>query len=203
MGEPIRSLVTSGSNKSFINALVKQDNVAIAVHLSEFKERGMVNYTRVLAVPSAERIPALTQSKKDYQHILTILAVCLKSAFSNINLRIGLNESQIVELADQIINTSFEDNLSLEDVMLFLQEMVTGKAGKIYDRMDIPTFFELFETYRQKRYEALQEFRYEQSANHKALGPSERSSEDSTSEKDAHMEAMNEHLKHLYKDADK
>lgn len=178
----------------------KQDNVSIAVHLSDFRERGLVNFSKVLAVPSEERIPVLSQTKAGYQHILTVLAASLKSAFSNINLRVGLNESQVVELADQIINSSFEDNLSLEDVILFLQELVTGKAGKIYDRMDIPTFFELFETYRQSRHEQLINIRYEQQANHKVLGPAERASEDGTSERDAHRIALGEHLKHIYKD---
>lgn len=116
----------------------------------------------------------------------------------NINLRVGLNEDQIAELSEQIIEQSGEDNLAVEDVLLFLRELITGKAGKIYDRMDIPTFFELFENYREKRHQAILNIRYEEQANHKVYGPSERSSEDTTSEKQEMREAMRDHLNHIY-----
>lgn len=125
--------------------------------------------------------------------------MAITSAMMNINLRVGLNEDQITEIAEQIIEQSQEDNLSVEDVLLFLRELVTGKAGKIYDRMDIPTFFELFENYRERRHQAVLNIRYEEQANHKVLGPSERSSDDTKTEKQEMREAMKDHLNHLYK----
>jgi hypothetical protein len=171
----------------------------LAMHLSDYRERGVVNFKAVFAVPSSERIPTLSATKEGYSRLLIALGASLQSAMSNFNLRYGLSEEQMVELADQIISTSHEDNLSLEDVLLFLSELVSGKAGKVYDRMDIPTFFELFENYRQRRHEELLNYRYEQSVNHKALGPTERSSEDTTSERDSHRQALGDHLKHIYK----
>lgn len=142
----------------------------------------------------------LSKTKEGRNSLLIALSAALNSALENINLRVSLNEDQIVELADRIIDDSFEDNLAIEDVLLFLQELVTGKAGKIYDRMDIPTFFELFENYRQRRHEKLLTIRYEESVNHKALGPTDRSSEDLDKERQAHKEAISDHLRHMYKD---
>lgn len=120
-----------------------------------------------------------------------------------INLRVGLTEDQIITIATEIIEESKEDNLALEDVLLFLKDLITGKAGKIYDRMDVPTFFELFETYRQTRHDALQDIRYEQSVNYKALGPTERASDNNDREKELHRSALGDHLKNLYKDEPK
>jgi uncharacterized protein YciU (UPF0263 family) len=182
----------------FLSVLEQQDKVGIAVHLSQFKERGVINFGMALSVPTEERIPMLAKSPEGYNRLLIALSASLKSAMANINLRVGLSEDQLVELADQIITESSEDNLSLEDVLLFLQLLVTGKAGKIYDRLDIPTFFELFETYREDRHQALLNVRYEQSVNHRALGPTDRTSEET--DKDAHREALADHLKNLYKD---
>lgn len=176
--------------------------MAIATRLSEFKDKGVVNYSKALAIPSDERIPAIAQEKEGRNRLLVALSASLKSALSNINVRMGLSEDQIVELADLIIDESSEDNLSLEDVLLFLQQMITGKTGTINDRMDIPTFFKLFEVYREERYQALLNFRYEQQANHKALGATERASEDATGEKNAHREALSDHLRHIYKQGD-
>jgi hypothetical protein len=192
-------LTRASSPKSLINSIVNNDRGAIAAHLSNFKDSGITNFKAVLAVPIGERLPALTNTPEGYNELLMAISVSITVAMSNFNLRMGLTEKQTALLADQIIASSHEDNLGLEDVLLFLQELVSGKAGKVYDRMDIPTFFELFENYRQRRHEELLNYRYEQSVNHKALGSTKRSSEDTTSERDSHRQALGDHLKHIYK----
>lgn len=130
---------------------------------------GTINHRMVLMIPMDERIPALTSSPEGRNHVLTLLTAALQAAFSNLNLRFGLTADQIVELADQLIDSSHEDQLGLEDILLFLGDLLTGKAGKIYDRMDIPLFFELFEGYRQKRYETLKNDEYERDVQYRAL----------------------------------
>jgi hypothetical protein len=147
------------------------------MHLRLFKDNGLVNYGKTLLIPSAERITALTVSEAGYKEVYTVLVVYLQQTFNNLNLKRGFNEDQLLELADMIIEESREDNLSLEDVMLFLQQLVAGKAGKIYDRMDIPVFFELFEGYRQDRHLAMMYLRYEAESNYKAAGDTTRTSD--------------------------
>jgi len=159
-------------------ALKAGDNVAVATHLSVFKDRGTIRHDKTLAIPSKDRIPALTQSAAGYKFVLMTLTVRLAQTFENMNLKRGMNEDQIINLAEAIIEESKEDNLSMEDVLLFLQQMITGKiAGRIYDRMDIPLFFELFEYYRQERYLALRYIQYEAEVNYKALGDQTRTSD--------------------------
>ncbi len=175
----------------------KRDKVAVYEHLMSFKQRGIVQFDKVLTIPTEDRIPALIQQKDGMQRIAAVLTASLNSALSNINVRVGLNEDQVIEIAALIIDQSHEDNLSLEDVLLFLQELSTGRAGKIYDRMDIPTFFELFEVYRQDRHESMRNIRYEQDVNHKSQGPTERVSEDV--DRNEHRSALNDYLKEIYK----
>ena len=146
---------------------------AINAYLSNFKEHGNLLFDKILGIDTKDRIPALIKVEDGRMQVLVALAAALKSAFNNMNLKFGVNEDQIIDLADQIIDQSHEDNLALEDVLLFLQKMMVGECGKIYDRMDMPKFFEQFEVYRQERHEALNNIRYEQDANYKVMGRGE------------------------------
>lgn len=90
----------------------------------------------------------------------------------------GMNDDQVVDLAEAIIDSSHEDRLAIEDVLLFLRDMLTGKCGKIYDRMDMPTFFEMFEVYRSMRFQVKERFKEEREAQFKVVGYSNRSFDD-------------------------
>lgn len=197
--EEHQKLMTISSSKNLIQGLMSGNKIAVNAYLSTFKERGVVAFPKVLSVPTSERIPALAKTQEGRGDILIALTASLKSAFSNINLRVGLNEDQLIDLADAIIDQSGEDNLSLEDVLLFLQKLLVGDAGKIYDRMDVPTFFELFETYRQDRHEAVVRIREEQQSQHKSFGDPERWSETHDKEAERSMgEAMKEYMNMQY-----
>jgi hypothetical protein len=163
--------------KPIIDAILSKDRTEIYQHLANFKERGVVKFEKVLAIQKTERIPSLVQLPDGRTKVSAALSASIKSAFDNVNLRVGLTPDQMVEIAELIIDQSEEDNLALEDVLLFLQQLITGQAGKIYDRMDVPTFFELFETYRQKRHDELLRIREESHINLKAQGDKDRTNE--------------------------
>lgn len=184
-------MTTKNSRPLFANVLLAGDAMAVKTELARYKDRGMVSYRKVLEIPVSERIPALVENPEIREMILTALVASLKSALSGVNLRIGFNENQVVELADLIIDAAHEDNLGLEDVLLFLGDMLAAKMGKIYDRLDIPTFFELFETYRQRRHEEMKGFRDELDAQNKALPINDRFVYDSIGEeRDKSRKAM-------------
>ena len=158
------------SSKNLLQKIQAGDKMGINFHLSKFKERNIIQFDKVLEISLAERLPELTKTETGRYEILVALTASLKSLFSNINLRVGLNEDQMIEIAEQIIDQASEDNLALEDVLLFRQKFLVGEYGKIYDRMDIPTFFEFFEKYRQQRHESITNIRYEQHAQFKVMG---------------------------------
>jgi len=177
--------------------------MAVNAHLAAFKNRGIIAFDKILSIEAKDRIPALAATSEGRYEVLIALTASLKSAFNNINLRVGLNEDQMIDLADAIIDQSGEDNLALEDVLLFLQKLLTGEAGKIYDRMDIPTFFELFEKYRQDRHESMLRIREEQQVQYKSFGNPERWSETHDQEEENSMhEAMKQYLQQQSKVAE-
>ncbi|HEX4877105.1 MAG TPA: hypothetical protein VFV31_10565, partial [Chitinophagaceae bacterium] len=145
------------------NALIKKDKQAINNHLAMFKNGAHINFSAVLSVN--ERLPQMY--KQDPDNVIICLTAALFMAFESMNLARPMNEGQIIDLVDTILDSSSEDYLSLEDIVLFLQGLVRGKYGALYESMDIPKFMDKFEIYRQERHEALINHRYEQSSRFK------------------------------------
>jgi hypothetical protein len=167
------------------------------MHLARFKEAGLIKFERTLQIPMAERIPALVRDS-GHLDVLTAIVASLKSALDNINLKRGLTEDQVIELAEVIIDQSHEDQLALEDILLFLSRLITGQAGTLYDRLDMPTFFELFESYREERYQALRHIRDEQHVNYKCLGDNTRLSHVVDAADEDYRQALANHYKKQY-----
>lgn len=168
------------------------------MHLARFKEAGVIKFERTLQIPMTERIPALVKDENGHFNVLTAIVASLKSALDNINLKKGLNEDQVIELAEVIIDQSHEDQLALEDILLFLNRLITGQAGTLYDRLDMPTFFELFESYREERYQALRHVQDEQHTNYRAMGDNSRLSDKVRDADNNYREALANHYKKQY-----
>jgi len=160
--------------------------------LAPFKDKGNPVPLKVIQqIRREDRLPAL--AKKYGEAIVgAVLSKAIQKALSNFNLRVGMTAEQVVDLAYMLIESAEEDQLALEDILLFLDGLVKNKYGKVYDRMDIPTFFELLEKYREERHKAYMDFKEEIESQHKAMGDSNRTSEllDQT-EKNKHRTAMN------------
>jgi hypothetical protein len=141
-----------------------------------------------------ERLPGM--AKRDYKGTVALLVVALTKAFEAMNLSRPMNADQIIELAETILDSSGEDFLALEDVVLFLQGLTRGKYGLLYESLDIPKFMLLFEKYREERYQALQNFRDEQHSQNKILPVNDRISDMFPDEfRDKMREATKEEMK--------
>jgi len=141
----------------------------ISLLLRDFKTtQGVIKYEKVLSIPYNDRIPQL--AAKDFTRIVTIITAALTLAFEGMNLKRGMTAIQVLDLAEAVIDTAAEDNLALEDLMLFLQKLVRGEYGAMYDSMDIPKFMTAFENYREQRWKQLNNIREEQAAQHKVMG---------------------------------
>lgn len=160
--------------------------------LCRYKEKGEARPMAIIEnVPVSNRLPALAQSYGT-EKIAAVLAKAITKALANFNLRVGMNADQILELAYALIDSSNEDQLAFEDIMLFLDGMVKAKYGKVYDRMDIPTFFEMLEVYRDQRHKAYISYKEEKESQYKTGGDSNRISDDS--DKEAFREAMKSYM---------
>lgn len=147
------------------------NKVEMNLILRQYKNNGQINFPMVLSIPSNERIPMM--AKKDYTRINMLIIGALTLAMESLNTKRRLNEIEILDLSETIIDSSNEDNLSFEDLMLFLQKMTRGEY-KVPAELDIPKFMEIFEIYREQRHQELHEFRYNQHLQYKSLGDATR-----------------------------
>jgi hypothetical protein len=127
-------------------------------------------------------------AEQDFKNASMLVTVGLTLAMESMNLKRPMNEIQILDLAEAIIDTAAEDNLAMEDLMLFLQKLTRGEYGAMYESIDIPKFMEKFEIYRQERHEALQNHRYEIEVRYKTMGDTIRQS--TRNELDEHFASM-------------
>lgn len=168
------------------------NKVEMNLILRQYKTNGVINFPAVLSIPSTERIPMM--AKQDYKRILMIIIGALTLAMESLNTKRRLNEIEILDLSETIIDSSNEDNLSFEDLMLFLQRMTRGEY-KVPAELDIPKFMEIFEIYREQRHQELHEFRYNQHLQYKALGDATRvTAPDQLSE---HFSSMGDRLSQM------
>ena len=161
--------------------------------LCRFKEKGEALPLKVIElVPVNERLPALAKMYGNNK-IAGILSLSITSALNNFNLRVAMTPDQIANLSYAILDEAEQDQLAIQDILLFLDGMVKYKYGKVYDRMDMPTFFEMLEKYREERHLAFINGKDEAHAQFKAMGDSNRTSQDI--DKEANRNAMQQYLR--------
>ena len=176
-----------------MNALAKGSRGQVFNEMCRYKERGEAVPMKVIElVPVSERLPALTKMYGN-DKIAVLIGNYITKALESFNLRVNMNADQIFDLAYSIIESSEEDQLAIQDILLFLDGMVKFKYGKVYDRMDMPTFFEMLEKYREERHQAFMNGKEEAHAQFKAMGDSNRTSQDI--DKEANRNAMLNYLK--------
>lgn len=174
-----------------MNALENGNRTEVNVLLKQFKtESGMVAFDKLLSVPKECRLPELNKSNPT--RLLILITGALTVAFESMNLKRHITESQIVDLAETIIDSSIEDYLSLEDILIFLQKFIRGEYGSNYESMDIPKFMEKLEVYRQERHEKYIRIMADRESNYKIQGDSTRSN--SVDELSQHFSGMAEKI---------
>lgn len=138
----------------------------INLAIKEYKTpAGQPNFPALFGITSEQRLPSL--AKEDIKRTAALVGVGVTSAMESMNLSRPMTSVQIMDLTDTIIETASDDNLAIEDLMLFLQKLTRGEYGILYESMDIPKFMEKFEIYREERFLAIQNIREEQGANHR------------------------------------
>jgi hypothetical protein len=145
-------------NKQEMNQILRQYKV----------QGGAPNFPALFNIPRSERIAALAEREPVKTN--AIVSGALTMAFENINLKRGFKEEQVLELADAIIDSAGEDNLSLEDLVLFLQYLVRGKYEMSYESLDVPKFMRMFNKYRDERWAEGVRIRDEKHDEYKSLG---------------------------------
>ena len=179
-----------------MNAMETGDQQLVKTLLKPFQSGAGLDFLMLAKIPSGERIPALAKENKSYVHKFIVAQIEYTMKF--FNLSNSLSVEQIFLLADQIIDEAGDDNISLQDVFIFLQKLATGKMGVVYNRLDIPSVMEMFDKYRDERVDEIIKIKEEIHINHKASGDPTRWSENQDREKKLNHNAMADYLKTKY-----
>ena len=174
---------------------MKGDKGGVFNEMCRYKVKGEPNHLAVIEhVPVSERLPALAKLYGP-EKISAVLNIAITNTLNQFNLRVGMNPDQIAELSYSLIEEAEQDQLAIQDILLFLEGLPKYKYGKVYDRMDMPTFYELFEVYREQRHQEYVNAREEQHAQFKSMGDTNRISNDT--DKEANRNAMKQYLQNF------
>jgi hypothetical protein len=189
----LQKLPTNSYTKPLLNAVAIGSTGEIFNQMCRFKDKGEALPIKVMElVPVSERIPALAKTYGN-DKIAALLSKQITKTLNSFNLRVGMNPEQVTDLSYSLIESAEEDQLAIQDILLFLDGMVKYKYGKVYDRMDMPTFYEMLEMYREQRHLAYAGLKEETHSQNKAAGDTNRMSNEV--DKDANRNAMIEYLK--------
>jgi len=121
----------------------------------QYQHGNEVNFEAILSIPLEDRIPGLIEKfgKKTMHRLLVMI---IREFFNSLVLTKAkkLTETKISVTACELMLSSAEDFLTLEDVILFLQRARAGNYGVIKNLSSPVVFFNLLEQYRQERHEA-------------------------------------------------
>jgi len=149
------------------------NNREVALILKQYKHKsGEINYPAIFGgIPSSERLPAMYE--KDFMQATALLVGALAVAFKRMQVKRATGD-MVNDIAEEILLSCDEDNLALEDVVLFLQDMIRGKYGNV-DDLTTPKFMKLFDGYRNERHLAMMDLRENEHLSFRGIGDASRS----------------------------
>jgi len=161
------------SKKRFIRSLEYELIANLAVQ--QYATADGPNYEALLSIPLSERIPALINEyglKKMHRLIKTILnEFCYTVALPKSK---KLTETKTSVTACDLLLVADEDQLSMEDLIVFFELTKNGKYGKFKTVLTHYSIMEKLEQFRQQRYETYIRIKEQKEAEVRLLGPTER-----------------------------
>lgn len=165
--------------KRFVRSL-EYDRLAYLT-LQNFGAGDEPDFAGLLSIPLSNRIPALIREygmKRMHQMIRLILKeFCYSISLPKAK---KLTETGIAVCACDLMLAAHEDQLSLEDLIVFFERAKAGKQGSFKKDLTHYSIMEQLEEFRQKRHEVLLQIRRRQEEEHKALGAAERTCSEPT-----------------------
>jgi hypothetical protein len=151
----------------------------------QYQDDKAIRFDALLGIPVEDRIPGLIE-RYGNKTMYRLLVMILKEFFAALPLPRYKKptETKTSVTACQLMLTSYEDQLALEDVILFLQRVKAGVYGSIKNLADPIILFTLLEIYRKARHEAYTKIKAQKEAEYKAMGPLARIAPEPTSVKD-------------------
>jgi len=149
--------------------------------LQQYATADGANFEALLSIPLSERIPGLIGEyglKRMHKLIKTILnEFCYSIALPKSK---KLTEIKTSVVSCDLILVADEDQLSMEDLIVFFELAKNGRYGKFKNLLTHYSIIEKLEQYRQERYAAYVRIREQKEEEVRLLGPTERISPEPT-----------------------
>jgi hypothetical protein len=150
--------------------------------VQQYADKNTPDFHALLSIPLSERIPGLLEEyglKRMHRLIKTMLhEFCISI---NLPKSKKLTETKTSVLACDLMLIAGEDQLSLEDLIVFFELAKQGRHGKFKGLITHFSIIQMLEQYRQERYEAYINIKKQKEAEVRLLGPAERISPEPTS----------------------
>jgi hypothetical protein len=167
------------SRKRFTRSLEYELIASLA--FQQYVTKGKPNFEGLLSIALKERIPGLVNEyglKRMHKLIRTILVeFCYSIALPKSK---KLTETRTSVVACDLILVAEEDQMSLEDLIVFFELAKKGHYGKFTGLLTHYSIMQKLEQFRQERYEAFVLLKDQKEAEVKLLGPTERISPEPT-----------------------
>ena len=167
------------SRKRFTRSLEYELIAGLAV--KQYSTADGANFEALLSIRLSERIPALINEyglKRMHRLIKTILnEFCYSVALPKSK---KLTETKTSVVACDLILVADEDQLSMEDLIVFFELAKKGKYGKFKSLLTHYSIMKKLEQFRQERYETYIRIKEKREAEVRLLGPAERISPEPT-----------------------
>jgi len=161
------------SRKRFTRSL--EYELIASLTFQQYAKDDQANFEALLSIPLTERIPGLTNEyglKRMHRLVKTILnEFCIAIALPKSK---KLTETKTSVVACDLILAAEEDQLSMEDLIVFFELAKNGKYGKFRSLLTHYSIMKKLEQYRQQRYEAYIKIKDQRQTEVRLLGPSER-----------------------------
>ncbi len=177
------------SRKRFMRSL--EYEVIANLALQQYVKEDKADFELLLSIPLQERIPGLVAEyglKRMHKLVKLILQeFCYSVALPKSK---KLTETKTSVCACDLILAAEEDQLSLEDLIVFFELAKAGKYGKFKGMLTHYSIMQKLEEFRQQRFDAYVRAKAQKEAEQKSLGPAERISPEPTA------------IKHLFDNSD-
>lgn len=167
------------SRKRFIRSLEYELIASLA--LQQYSTADGANFEALLSIPLSERVPGLIHEyglKRMHRLIKTVLSeFCYSIALPKSK---KLTETKISVVACDLILVAEEDQLSMEDLIVFFELTKNGRYGKFKNLLTHYSIMEKLEQFREERYATYIRIKEKKEAEVRLLGPAERISPEPT-----------------------
>lgn len=167
------------SRKRFVRSL--EYEVIANLALQQYAKKDKADFELLLSIPLPERIPGLV-GEYGLKRMHKLIKLILQEFCYSIPLPKSkkLTEIKVSVCACDLILAAEEDQLSLEDLIVFFELAKKGFYGKFKGMLTHFHIMQKLEVFRQQRYENYVHLKEKKEADQKALGPVERISSQPT-----------------------